>query len=91
VVELGDAAISSRAGLAERLTQLLEADARVAAWRRLEFAEDGGVAIVVQLIPGFDGIAAEAIARELELNATSALPRLPWVRVQAVSRGRAEV
>jgi hypothetical protein len=48
----------------------------------VEFAEDGGVLVVVELQPNAGRIAREVIARELEFAAARALPKLPWVRVQ---------
>jgi hypothetical protein len=48
----------------------------------VEFSDDGGAVVVVELMPTYGGIAAEVIARELEFAAASALPKLPWIRVQ---------
>jgi hypothetical protein len=82
MIGLSDIAINARARFADALTKLIEADPRVRRWRRIEFAEDGGALVVVELHPEPGKIASEVIARELEFIAASALPRLPRVRVQ---------
>jgi 2,4-dienoyl-CoA reductase-like NADH-dependent reductase (Old Yellow Enzyme family) len=82
LVELSDSVIKTRARLADALALIFDTDPRVLRWRRVEFAHDGGAVVVVQLMHTHDRIAAEVIARELELSAASALPKLPWVRVQ---------
>jgi len=82
MVELSDSTIKTRARLADALGQIFDADPRVRRWRRVEFADDGGVVVVVELTHAAGRVAAEVIARELEFAATSALPKLPWVRVQ---------
>jgi hypothetical protein len=82
MVELSESTIKTRARLADALAQIFDAEPRVRRWRRVEFADDGGVVVVVELMHAPSRIAAEVIARELELAATSALPKLPWVRVQ---------
>jgi hypothetical protein len=82
MVELSDSAVKARARLADALAMIFEADPRVRRWRRVEFADDGGALVVVELKAAASRIAAEVIARELELAAASALPMLPWVRVQ---------
>jgi sporulation protein YlmC with PRC-barrel domain len=64
------------------LARFIEADPRVRRWRRVEFADDGGALVVVELFAEPGGIADEAIARELESAAARALPKLTWVRVQ---------
>jgi hypothetical protein len=86
VIGLSDIAINARARLAVALTTLIEADPRVRRWRRMEFAEDGGALVVVELHPTPGKIAGEVIARELEFALALRLPALPWVRVQAESR-----
>jgi hypothetical protein len=86
VVKLSDVAINARARLADALTKLIEADPRVRRWQRMEFAEDGGALIVVELHPAPGTIAGEVIARELEFELAMRLPVLPWVRVQTESR-----
>jgi hypothetical protein len=82
VIELNDSTINSRARLADALGLVIQADPRVRRWRRIEFADDGGALIVVDLHPDPRGIADLVIARELELVVAMALPKLPWVRVQ---------
>ena len=82
MVELSDSAVKARARLADALAMIFEADPRVRRWRRVEFADDGGALVVVELKAAASRIAAEIIARELEFTAASALPMLPWVRVQ---------
>ena len=82
MVELSDSAVKARARLADALAMIFEADPRVRRWRRVEFADDGGALVVVELKAAASRIAAEVIARELEFAAASALPMLPWVRVQ---------
>jgi hypothetical protein len=82
MVELSDTTIKTRGRQADALALIIDADPRGLRWRRVEFAEDGGAVIVVELMPTQTRIAAEVIARELEFTAASALPKLPWVRVQ---------
>ena len=82
MVELNDSTIKTRARLADALGLIFDADPRVLRWRRVEFAEDGGAVVVVELMPTHGKLTAEVIARELEFAAASALPKLPWVRVQ---------
>jgi hypothetical protein len=82
MIEMGDSTIEARARLAAALALVIESDPRVRRWRRTEFADDGGVVVVVELYSEAGGIAAEVIARELEFAAARALRRLPWVRVQ---------
>jgi hypothetical protein len=82
MVELNDSVLKTRARLADALGVIFDADPRVLRWRRVEFADDGGAVVVVELMPTQVRIAAEVIARELEFAAESGLPRLPWVRVQ---------
>jgi hypothetical protein len=82
MIELSDTAIKARARLADALALVFDADPRVRRWRRMEFADDGGALVVVDLMHTNGRIAAEVIARELEFAAATALPKLPWVRVQ---------
>lgn len=82
MIELSESTINSRARLAEALARLIEADPRVRRWRRVEFTDDGGALVVIELHPEPSGIAGAAIARELEFAATSALPKLTWIRIQ---------
>jgi hypothetical protein len=82
MVDLSDSTIRTRARQADALALIFDADPRVLRWRRVEFAEDGGAVVVIDLMPSYGRIAAEVIARELEFTAASALPKLPWVRVQ---------
>jgi hypothetical protein len=84
MVELSDSTITTRARLANALALIFEADPRVRRWRRVEFADDGGAVVIVELEPTHGRIAAEVVARELEFAAASKLPRLSWIRVQVV-------
>jgi len=86
VIGTRDIAINTRARLADALTRLIEADARVRRWRRMEFTEDGGALVVLELHAGPGNIAREVVARELEFELAMRLPGLLWVRVQAESR-----
>jgi len=79
---LSEITIGARARFAETIARVIDADGRVRRWRKIEFAEDGGAQVVVELRAGSSGIAREVIARELEFAVTTALPQLPWVRVQ---------
>jgi hypothetical protein len=82
MVELNESVINTRARLANALALMFDTDPRVLRWRRVEFADDGGAVVVVELMPTHGRIAAEVIARELEFSAARALPKLPWIRVQ---------
>ena len=82
MIEPNDVAINTRARLADALAGIVEADPRVRRWRRLDFADDGGAVMVVELQHGTDAISGGVIARELEFVATSKLPKLTWLRVQ---------
>jgi hypothetical protein len=82
MLELSDITVNVRARLADALALVIEADSRVRRWCRVEFAEDGGAVVVVELHRDLSGIAQEVIARELEFAAASAVPKLAWVRVQ---------
>lgn len=68
--------------MADALAEIVEVDSRVRRWRRLDFADDGGVVLVVELHGRPDVISKQIIARELEAVATMALPALTWIRVQ---------
>jgi hypothetical protein len=82
MIDLSDSTINARARLADALAGVIEADSRVRRWRRVEFAEDGGAVVVVELHHDPRGTAGAVIARELEFSAKRALPKLPWIRVQ---------
>jgi len=82
MVELSDSTIRARGRLADELARVIRADARVRRWRRLEFAEDGGVVLVVELCADLGSTSREVIAREVEFAAATAVPKVPWVRVQ---------
>jgi hypothetical protein len=82
MIDLSEVPINVRARLADALVRLIEADPRVRRWRRLEFADDGGAVVVVELHPSSQDIAADVILRELEFLAAITLPQLTWVRVQ---------
>jgi hypothetical protein len=68
--------------MADTLTVLAEADPRVRRWRRLDFAGDGGVVLVVELHDRQDAISKRIVAQELEGVVTAALPAPTWIRVQ---------
>jgi hypothetical protein len=82
--ELNDGVITRRARLAERTTQVIEADRRVSRCKRLDFSDGGGALLTVELVPDSDAKSREAIARELEFAISQAVPALPWARVQIV-------
>jgi len=82
MVESSDLTINARARMADTLAGIVEADPRVRRWSRLDFADDGGAVLVVELHHGTDAIARGVIARELEFVAARTLPNLPWLRVQ---------
>ena len=82
MIDLSETTISARARIAEALVKMIEADRRVRRWRRVEFAEDGGAVISVELQPEARLVGGESIARELEWMAMLALPKLRWVMVQ---------
>jgi len=82
MIDSSDVTINARARMADTLADIVEADPRVRRWSRLDFAEDGGAVLVVELHRGTDPIARGVIARELEFVAASKLPKLAWLRVQ---------
>jgi hypothetical protein len=82
MLELNDGVIARRARLAERFTGMVEADLRVRKCKRIDFSNEGGALVVVELIPNSGAISREAIARELEFAISQTEPALPWVRVQ---------
>jgi hypothetical protein len=82
MVELSDTIITRRARLADRLTTMIEADHRVRKCRRLDFSNEGGALVTVELIPNSGAISRESIGRELEFAISQAEPALPWARVQ---------
>ena len=82
MVELSDSVITRRARLAERLTTMIEADHRVRKCKSIDFSNEGGALLTVELIPNSGAISREAIARELEFAISQAEPALPWARVQ---------
>jgi hypothetical protein len=82
MIEPTDVTIWTRARLADALAGIVEADPRVRRWQRLDFADDSGAVMVVELHRGHDAIARGVIARELEFVASTRLPALTWVRVQ---------
>jgi hypothetical protein len=84
MVELSDCVIARRARLAARITAVIEADWRVERCRRIDFSTEGGALLSVELTREGDARSRRAIARELELTITAALPALPWARVQIV-------
>jgi hypothetical protein len=84
LVELSDSIIARRAHLAEKLTALIEADLRVRKCKSIDFSNEGGALLTLELIPNSGAISREAIARELEFAISQAEPALPWARVQVV-------
>jgi hypothetical protein len=82
MVELSDSVITRRARLAEKLTAMIEGDHRVRKCRRIDFSNEGGALVMIELIPNSGAISREAIARELEFAISQSEPALPWVRVQ---------
>jgi hypothetical protein len=82
MVELSDSVITRRVRLAEKVTGMVEADHRVRKCRRIDFSNEGGLLLVIELIPNSGAISRKAIARELEFAISQAEPALPWVRVQ---------
>lgn len=82
MIDGSDTGISTRARLAQALTDLLEADRRVRRCRRLDFSSDGGALAFIELGAHGDAIPGTVIARELEFAAAAALPNLAWIRVQ---------
>jgi hypothetical protein len=82
MVELSDSVITRRARLAEKLTAMIEGDHRLRKCRRIDFSNEGGALVVIELIPNSGAISREAIARELEFAISQAEAALPWVRVQ---------
>lgn len=82
MIESGDFAIRVRARMADALAEMTGVDPRVRRWRSLDFADDGGVVLVVELHGRPDVISKQIIARELEGAARLALPALTWIRVQ---------
>jgi hypothetical protein len=68
--------------MVDALAEIIEVDPRVRRWRSLDFADDGGVVLVVELHGRPDVISKQIIARELEGAARLALPALTWIRVQ---------
>ena len=68
--------------MVDALAEIIEVDPRVRRWRSLDFADDGGVVLVVELHGRPDVISKQIIARELEGAPRLALPALTWIRVQ---------
>lgn len=84
MVQLSDNAITLRARLADIMTEIVEVDGRVRRCKRIDFADEGGVVLTVELVPARYATIGEAIARELELTIKQRLPMLPWARVEAL-------
>jgi hypothetical protein len=63
MIDRSDTGISTRARLAQALTDLLEADRRVRRCRRLDFSNDGGALALIELRAGGDAIPGTVIAR----------------------------
>ncbi len=81
---LDDALFSRRAWLAEKVTELIEADRRVGRCKRVDFSNEGGVIVGVELITYGDAASRGSIARELEFAISEAMPALPWATVRIV-------
>lgn len=79
-----DGVLSRRARLAQKVTELIEADRRVARCKRVDFSHEGGVMVAVELIARGDAASQGSIARELEFTIATATPALPWANVQIV-------
>jgi hypothetical protein len=84
VLQLNDEVVARRARLAERMTNLVEADRRVDRCKRVDFSPEGGALLSVELAAGSDAASRHAIARELEYAIAHAIPSLSWARVQIV-------
>jgi hypothetical protein len=84
MLELSDQVISRRARLAGGISDALASDLRVRHCKRIDFADDGGVLVAVELIPSADAKNRDVIARELEFAISEAVPALAWTRVQVV-------
>lgn len=84
MLQLSDEVVARRTRLAERMTEVVEADRRVGRCKRIDFSAEGGALLTVELVTGNDATSRHAIARELEFAITLALPGLGWARVQVV-------
>ena len=79
MVELSDSVITRRARLAERLTTMIEADHRVRKCKSIDFSNEGGALLTVELIPNSGAISREAIARGGELRSSLGRERPVWI------------
>jgi hypothetical protein len=84
LLDLSDQVISRRALIAEGISKAIASDLRVRRCKSIDFADDGGVMVAVELIPSADAKNRDVIARELEFAVAEAVPALPWARVQIV-------
>ena len=84
MLELSNDVVVRRARLAARLTAVIEADWRVDRCRSIEFVDEGGAIVAVELVRRSDVQSRNAIARELEFAVAQALPALRWAGVQVV-------
>lgn len=84
MIHVSDDLLTRRARLAARMTAVIEADWRVDRCMRIDFYDEGGALLVVELIRQSDPMSRNVIARELEFAVTQALPALPWARVRIV-------
>lgn len=81
MLQLSEDIVVRRARLAARLTAVIEADWRVERCKSIEFVDEGGALVAVELVRRSDPQSRNAIARELEFAITQALPALSWARV----------
>jgi hypothetical protein len=82
MLQVSDEVVARRTRLAERMTEIIEADRRVGRCKRIDFSVEGGAQLTVELVTGSDATSRHSIARELEFAITQAFPALLWARVQ---------
>jgi hypothetical protein len=81
---LDEGVFNRRAWLAEKVTELIEADRRVGRCKRVDLSNEGGIVVGVELIAPGDAASRGSIARELEFAITRTMPTLPWATVRIV-------
>ena len=79
-----DGVMTRRVRVAEKVTQLIESDRRVSRCKRVDFSNEGGLVVGVELITYGDAASRGSIARELEFAISDAIPALPWATVRIV-------
>jgi hypothetical protein len=84
MAEMDDLMFNRRARLAEKMTELVESDRRVGRCKRVDFSNEGGAMVAVELVRHADAASRGAIARELEFAIAEAMPALAWASVQIV-------